>query len=289
MQNLHRRFVSMGCLTLWIAIGVGCSKRSSDETIAKDIQDKIAADPATKGLAVSVSAKDGKVTLSGTAASPEARQKLEEIARAVPGATSVEDQIPAPPQEAAAPPSASAPAPVEQSKPQPVVVPAGTVLTVKTGQALSSEDQPGGPNFLATLAQPVSVGRKAGAAGGSDAQRPGGFGQAEGQDQGRGRAFHYTDQYFGWGPHLYDPNRNAGQHGKREGQAHGRYNGWGSGRRSVDWRPCGRGRGAGIGALAGATAGLVGGALTGNKQVEIPVESALSFTLASALPLPPRE
>jgi hypothetical protein len=40
---------------------------------------------------------------------------------------------------------------------------------------------------------------------------------------------------------------------------------------------------AGIGALVGAGAGLVGGVLTGNKQIEIPAESALSFTLDSPL------
>jgi hypothetical protein len=39
----------------------------------------------------------------------------------------------------------------------------------------------------------------------------------------------------------------------------------------------GGGKGAGIGALVGAGAGLLGGAMTGNQQIEIPAESALSF------------
>jgi uncharacterized protein YcfJ len=49
----------------------------------------------------------------------------------------------------------------------------------------------------------------------------------------------------------------------------------------------GGGKGAGIGALVGAGAGFVGGALTGNKQIEIPAESPLSFTLSKSLTLPP--
>jgi hypothetical protein len=49
----------------------------------------------------------------------------------------------------------------------------------------------------------------------------------------------------------------------------------------------GGGKGAGIGALIGAGAGFIGGAATGNKQVEIPAESALSFTLNEPLTLPP--
>jgi hypothetical protein len=48
----------------------------------------------------------------------------------------------------------------------------------------------------------------------------------------------------------------------------------------------GGGKGAGIGALAGAGAGFVRGALTGNKQIEIPAETPLSFTLAAPLKLP---
>jgi hypothetical protein len=49
----------------------------------------------------------------------------------------------------------------------------------------------------------------------------------------------------------------------------------------------GGGKGAAIGAGVGAAAGFIGGTLTGNKQIEIPAESALSFTLAQSLTLPP--
>ena len=48
----------------------------------------------------------------------------------------------------------------------------------------------------------------------------------------------------------------------------------------------GGGKGAGIGALVGAGAGLVGGAMTGNNQVEIPAESALSFQIVCAFDAP---
>jgi hypothetical protein len=37
----------------------------------------------------------------------------------------------------------------------------------------------------------------------------------------------------------------------------------------------------------GAAAGFIGGTFTGNKQIEIPAESALSFTLSGPLTLPP--
>jgi len=38
----------------------------------------------------------------------------------------------------------------------------------------------------------------------------------------------------------------------------------------------------------GAVGGLIGGAATGNKQIEIPAETPLTFTLSHPLTLPPR-
>jgi hypothetical protein len=45
----------------------------------------------------------------------------------------------------------------------------------------------------------------------------------------------------------------------------------------------GGGKGAAIGAGIGAAAGFIGGGVTGNKQVEVPAESALTFTLSESL------
>jgi hypothetical protein len=47
----------------------------------------------------------------------------------------------------------------------------------------------------------------------------------------------------------------------------------------------GGGKGALIGLGVGAGAGLVGGAMTGNKQIELPAETPLTFTLSSSLHL----
>jgi hypothetical protein len=45
----------------------------------------------------------------------------------------------------------------------------------------------------------------------------------------------------------------------------------------------GGGKGAGIGALAGGGAGTGGAAFTGNKDIVLPAESAISFTLEQSL------
>src|SRR5262249_29394502 len=49
----------------------------------------------------------------------------------------------------------------------------------------------------------------------------------------------------------------------------------------------GGGKGAGIGALIGAGAGFAGGAFTGNKQIELPAETAVTFRLSAPITLPP--
>ena len=50
----------------------------------------------------------------------------------------------------------------------------------------------------------------------------------------------------------------------------------------------GGGKGAAIGAAAGAGAGGAGAAFTGNKELVLPAESALSFTLKSSLTVNPK-
>src|SRR6266404_7356591 len=146
-----------------LSFAVGCSKHASDDTIAKDVQNKVAVDPVTKDSAVSVTAKDGKVTLRGTVKDPATQQRVEQIAHEEPGTTGVDDEMAVVPSGVSAsdqtnttPAPVSAP-PVEQPAPQPTVVPAGTTLRVTVDQALSSKTSESGQAFLATLARPVTL------------------------------------------------------------------------------------------------------------------------------------
>src|SRR6516164_11471514 len=76
-----------------LVVGVaGCSKPVNDEMLAKDVQDKLAADPVTRDAAVNVTAKDGKVTLRGTVKDAATQQRMEQIAHQEPDSAGVEDQ-----------------------------------------------------------------------------------------------------------------------------------------------------------------------------------------------------
>src|SRR5271156_1302961 len=122
-MRIHKLTISI-LLTLLLGFSVACSKRPNDITIAKDIQDKIAADPDTKDSQVSVAAKDAKVTLTGQVKTPAAQQKVEQIAREEPGAAGVDDQTAVPADAMQAPAQAAqtmAPPPPPVEKPKPIV------------------------------------------------------------------------------------------------------------------------------------------------------------------------
>jgi len=274
-------------LSICIALSA-CSGRKSDEQIAKDIQDKAAADDDTKGAPVQVEAKQGKVTLKGKVATPAAQKKLEQIANAEPGNTGVDDQTSVDPDAVASQAMTPAAAPpVEKPKPQPIVVPSGTTLTITTGQALGSKTSQAGQTFLATLAQPISVGGRPALPKGATVSGKVVSAKAKGKIKGEGE-LSLALTSISVNHHTYDISTNVlSSTSKGKGKRTAATTGGGAAGGALIGGIAGGGKGAAIGALVGAGAGLVGGAATGNKQIEIPAESALSFTLAEPLTLPP--
>jgi osmotically-inducible protein OsmY len=69
-MRMHRLSISIALLTALLGLSVGCSQHPNDDAIARNIQTKVAAKPDTKDSDVSVTAKDGKVTLTGKVKTP---------------------------------------------------------------------------------------------------------------------------------------------------------------------------------------------------------------------------
>jgi BON domain len=291
---MHKR-LAISISVILLLTTFACSKRPNDEQIQKDIQTKAAADPDTRDSAITVESKDGKVTLTGKVATPAAQQKLEQIAKDEAGATGVDDQTAVDPQVVASEPMAAQPAasqppppaPVEAPKPQPIVVPAGTALTIKLGQALGSKTSQSGQTFLATLAQPVSVQGKSALTAGSTASGTVVSAKAKGKVKGEGELILALTAITVRG-HTYSiKTATLDSTVKGKGKRTAVATGGGAAGGALIGGIAGGGKGAAIGALVGAGAGLVGGTVTGNKQIEYPAESALTFTLAAPLTLPP--
>jgi hypothetical protein len=288
-MRIQKSFTSIVLLTA--LLGFACSKHPNDDAMAKDIQTKVAADPDTKDSDVKVATKDGKVTLSGKVKTPAAQKKVEQIASEEAGAAAVDDQTVVEPDATPTPEQAAqqvtARAPVEKPKPQPIVVPAGTVLTVRVGEALGSKTSQTGDTFLATLAQPVRVGEKTVIPAGSTVTGRVLNAKAKGKFKGEGE-LSLTLTNISAKRHTYSIHTGAlDSTSKGKGKRTAATTGGGAAGGALIGGLAGGGKGAGIGALVGAGAGLVGGAFTGNKQIEIPAESALSFTLSAPLTIKP--
>ena len=278
-------------------VAIGCGKKVSDDTIAQDIQSKVAADPATKDAAVNVVSKDGKVTVRGSVKDTATQQRLEQIAKDEPGVTGINDETAIVPGPSATPEQAAnsattAPAaapPAEAPKPERIVVPAGTDVVVTVDQALSSKDSQTGQTFLATVAQPVSVRANVAIPKGSKVAGTVITAKSKGKIKGEGQLALTlkTVEVRGHTYAIHTGTLDSTVKGK--GKRTAVTTGGGAAGGALIGGLAGGGKGAGIGALVGAAGGFVGGAMTGNKQIEIPAESPLTFTFSESLKLPPRE
>jgi hypothetical protein len=176
-------------------------------------------------------------------------------------------------------PAASAPEP----QPQPLVVPAGTTLTVRLGESVGSKISSPGQSFSATLASPVTVdGNTVIPAGASargtvvDAKPLGRFkGGAILEVRLNSITVNGTEQRI----KTSAVTRTLKGKGKRTAVMAG----GGTALGAIIGGLAGGGKGAAIGAAAGAGAGTGGAAFTGNKEIVLPAESALSFRLTSPL------
>jgi hypothetical protein len=279
-------------LTALLAFAAGCSKGANDDTIAKDVQSKLAADPVTRDSAVFVTAKGGKVTFRGTVKDTPTQQRLEQIAHDEPGAKGVDDEtavVPiaasAPEETANTPPQNATPPPAVP--PEPIVVPAGTDLTVTVDQALSSKTSQPGQSFLATVAQPITVHGRTAIPKGSSVTGTVITAKQKGKIKGEGELAIALKSVSIHGQNYPLRSATLDSTVKGKGKRTAATTGGGAAGGALIGGLAGGGKGAGIGALVGAAGGLVGGALTGNKQIEIPAETALTFTLAQSLTLPP--
>ena len=168
-------------------------------------------------------------------------------------------------------------------KAEPIVVPAGTALTVRLGEAVGSKISQAGQSFSGTLANSIVIGGKtaipAGAAATgtvTDAKPLGRFaGGASLTLQLTSINLNGTDSAI--------QTAAVTQTAKGKGKRTAVMAGGGAALGAIIGGLAGGGKGAAIGAVAGGGAGTGGAAFTGNKDIVLPAESALSFTLAQPL------
>ena len=180
-----------------------------------------------------------------------------------------------------APAAKSTPAAEEpRSRPE-IDLPVGTALRVRLDHALDTEQHQAGDTFTATLAEPVMADGITIVPKGTLFKGHVTSAKASGRLKGRGYLAMTLDS-FELNGETYEvdtssQSRSTGSHKKRNITLIGGGSGVGAAIGAI----AGGGRGAAIGAGAGAAAGTAGAALTGKKDVTVPAETLLRFTLKS--------
>lgn len=166
-----------------------------------------------------------------------------------------------------------------------IVVPEGTTLTVRLGQSLGSKISSPGDSFSATLAAPVEVDGKTAIPSGATARGTVTDAKALGKFKGGAVLQIKLNSIMVNGTEHAISTSSVSRSEKGKGKRTAVVTGGGAAVGALIGGLAGGGKGAAIGALAGGGAGAAGSAYTGNKDIVLPAESAVSFKLAAPLEL----
>jgi hypothetical protein len=183
------------------------------------------------------------------------------------------------PQKGAAPAATAGKTAAQPATSQAVVIPEGTAVTVRVGQALGSKISQPGESFSATVAQPIEVGGKVVVPAGAEARGTVAEAVPRGRFKGGAKLRVALESITVNGKNYPVHAAAVTQAMKGKGKRTATMIGGGAGAGALIGGLVGGGKGAAIGALTGAGAGTAGSAFTGNKDIVIPAESALTFRL----------
>lgn len=187
---------------------------------------------------------------------------------------------PAPATTAAAAPMPAAAAPAPPPEPVKLTVPAGSKVTVVVTQQLSAKNNNVGDPFTGELASAMTTSGGSVVFGkGTPVQGTVVAAKGRGKFKGEGNL---AIQVSSIGGHAVTTSSYLKQE-KGKGKRSAALIGGGGGAGALIGGLAGGGKGALIGGLAGAGAGTAGAALTGNKDIVIPAESVVTFTLQSPI------
>jgi hypothetical protein len=158
-------------------------------------------------------------------------------------------------------------------------VPAGTIVSVRLGEALGSKISQSGQDFTATLADPIVVETKEVIPAGADAHGTVVTAESLGRFKGAARLQIALTSIKDYKVQTASVNRSAKGKGKRTAVMIG----GGAGAGALIGALAGGGKGAAIGAAVGAGAGTAGTYFTGNKDIVLPAETVVSFKLLEPL------
>jgi len=165
------------------------------------------------------------------------------------------------------------------------VLPAGQHIVVRLNQAVGSKISQSGESFAATISEPIEVDGKVVVPSGSEASGTIAEAVPLGRFKGGARLRLVLDSIRVAGNSYRVQTEAVSRAAKGKGKRTAVAVGGGAGLGAIIGGLAGGGKGAAIGAAAGAGAGTAGAAFTGNKNIVLPAETALSFKLLQAVEL----
>jgi len=171
----------------------------------------------------------------------------------------------------------------EKAKREPLVVPAGTSVTVSLGSALGSKLSQTGQTFTGSLAQDVMVGDTVAIPKGANVNGTVVDAKPLGKFAGGAVLQVRLDSITLNGSDLPVQAEARNFSAKGKGKRTAVITGGGAALGGIVGALAGGGKGAAIGMAAGAGAGAGGSALTGNKDIVLPAEYALTFQLSQPI------
>jgi hypothetical protein len=172
--------------------------------------------------------------------------------------------------------------------PKPIVLPAGTVITVRINEALGSKTSQEGQKFTGSVSSPISKGETVVVPSGADASGVVTQAHAAGRFKGAATLGVSLNSITIGGRSHEIQTEVVAQQSTGKGKRTAGMVGGGAGAGALIGGLAGGGKGAAIGALVGAGAGTAGAAFTGNRDISLPAESMLSFKLLEPLTIQPR-
>jgi hypothetical protein len=184
----------------------------------------------------------------------------------------------------ASPAAQEAAAPKQEAPP--IVIPAGTTISVTIDQSISSKDSDPGARVAASVAEPIIIDGRGVILRGAKASARVTEAKSAGKFKGNAELGITLTSIEVGGQNYTIHTSTFSEASKGRGERTAIGTGIGAGAGALIGALAGGGKGAAIGAGAGGGAGLAGTALTGKRDITIAPETRIDFKLTKALEIP---
>lgn len=290
MMRSAARFLQLSVL-LCVALASGCHKNGSSNQPANTAAQPAAQPGGQPSTAASTPPPENPAAAPAAPAAPNSNAAQPPAGQTA--AAQPENQAPPPSSTAAAPtPPSPVPATTQAGRPEPatpapapVVVPSGAVLRIRVDQRISVKTSKAGDHFTGTIVSPVTVRDEVVIPAGSSARGVVVESHRRGHFKGRSVLELTLTGLDVNGRHYQIDTSSLTRTKKGKGKRTAAFIGGGTGVGMLIGGVATGGVGLLIGGLSGAGAGTLGAAFTGNRDIDIPAETVMSFRLAQPIRL----